>query len=341
MRRAPQRTLGGQLNEQGERTMKEIRLDASPRALARAEGVVYLIIIVLGIFVELFVRGRIVVGGDAAATAANLTAMQSLWRVGIVAELLMVICTVCSALFLYLLLRPVSRHLALLATFFGLVGLTVEAGYSLYLVEALFPLQSPAALQAFTAEQLHAMASLALKAHGNGFGIALFLFGPAFLLRGYMRARSDSWSSISAMRGRARRTVRPRPHTARSAGLQSTPPFPKPAPRTARESQRAAGPENEAPVRIEPQPASAFHLCSGFCDECGAQGNPRLRSCSSHSSLCLAYERKRHPYDRQPLVWPYVCGDDVWRTPPPTAPPTTDTDSRTSPSTSAFRGRGG
>jgi hypothetical protein len=152
--------------------------------------VVYLLIIILGIFVELFVRGRIIVGGDAAATAANLMAMQSLWRIGIVAELLMVICTVFSALFLYLLLRPVSRHLALLATFFGLVGLTVEAGYSLQLVEALFPLQSAAALRAFTAEQLQAMATLILKAHGNGFGIALFLFGPAFLLRGYMVARS-------------------------------------------------------------------------------------------------------------------------------------------------------
>jgi hypothetical protein len=171
-------------------TVNEIRLDASPRALARAEGVVYLIIIVLGIFVELFVRGRIVVGGDAATTAANLMAMQSLWRIGIVAELLMVICTVCSALFLYLLLRPVSRHLALLATFFGLVALTVEAGYSMYLIEALFPLQSVAALEAFTSEQIHAMASLTLKAHANGFGIALFLFGPAFLLRGYMVARS-------------------------------------------------------------------------------------------------------------------------------------------------------
>jgi len=78
----------------------------------------------------------------------------------------------------------VSRHLALLATFFGLVALTVEASYSRYLLEALLPLQSAAALQAFTAEQVQAMASLTLKARANGFGIALFLFGPAFLLRG-------------------------------------------------------------------------------------------------------------------------------------------------------------
>jgi hypothetical protein len=109
--------------------MSEIRLDASPRTLARAEGVVYLLIIILGIFVELFVRGRIIAGGDAAATAANLTAMQSLWRIGIVAELLMVICTACSALLLYLLLKPVSWRC-----------------WRRYLVEAMFPLLNAAAV---------------------------------------------------------------------------------------------------------------------------------------------------------------------------------------------------
>ncbi|HEX6086673.1 MAG TPA: DUF4386 domain-containing protein [Thermoanaerobaculia bacterium] len=176
--------------------MNEIRLDGSPLKLARAEGVVYLLIILLGIFVELFVRGRIIAGGDAAATAANLTAMQSLWRVGIVAELLMVVCTVCSALFLYLLLKPVSRHLALLATFFGLTGLIVEAGYALYLVEALFPLLNAAAQKAFTAEQLQALTYLTLKTHGNGFGIALFLFGPAFLIRGWLVARSRYFPKV-------------------------------------------------------------------------------------------------------------------------------------------------
>lgn len=79
--------------------------------------------------------------------------------------------------------RTIGRH-------FGLAGLTVEAGYSLLLLEALFPLQTAAALQAFTAQQLQAMSGFALKAHGNGFGIALLLFGPAFLLRGYLVARS-------------------------------------------------------------------------------------------------------------------------------------------------------
>lgn len=169
---------------------EELRIDSSPRALARLGGANYLLIIILGIFVELFVRGRIAVPGDAAATAVNLRSMESLWRLGIVAELVMVICTIGSALIFYVLLRPVSRDLALLATFFSLVAIAVEAAHSLHLLEALFPLGSTGYLKAFSAEQLAAMAGLSMKAHSNGFGISLLLFGPLFLVRGYLIFRS-------------------------------------------------------------------------------------------------------------------------------------------------------
>ncbi len=110
--------------------MRKPAVEISPRALARAGGVLYLIMIVVGIFDEAFVKGRIVVPGDATATAANLSLMESLWRFGIAGEMLMCMCTVVLALILYVLLRPVSRDLALLATFFGLIATAVEAAYS-------------------------------------------------------------------------------------------------------------------------------------------------------------------------------------------------------------------
>ena len=47
-------------------TMERIA-EASPRFKARIAGLLYLIIIVGGIFAEIFVRGRLVVHGDAAA----------------------------------------------------------------------------------------------------------------------------------------------------------------------------------------------------------------------------------------------------------------------------------
>jgi len=162
----------------------------SPQVYARIGGVLYLITIILGAFGELFIRGRIIVPGDAAATATNLKSMESLWRFGIASEMFLGICSIALALILYVLLRPVSRDLALLATFFGLIATAVETAYSLQLVEALFPLGNAAYLKAFTPEQLYAMASLSIKAHGQGFGIALLFFGPFFLVAGYLIFKS-------------------------------------------------------------------------------------------------------------------------------------------------------
>lgn len=171
-------------------------MDASPRALARLAGLNYLIIIALGIFAELFARGGVVVAGDAAATTANLKAMESLWRLGIAAEMVMLICTVLSAMFFYVLLRPVSRDLALLSTFFSVIAIAVEAAYALHLVEALFPLGRAGYLKAFSTEQLAAMSSLSMKSHGSGFGIALLLFGPLFLIRGFLIFRSGYFPKV-------------------------------------------------------------------------------------------------------------------------------------------------
>jgi hypothetical protein len=170
--------------------MEEHRIGTSPRAIARIGGLLYLIIIIIGIFGEAFVRGRIVVAGDAAATAANLRAMEPLWRFGIAAELVLLSCAIALTLIFFILLRPVSRDLAYLAVFFNLVSIAVEAVAALNLVAALFPLGNAAYLKAFTPEQLQAMASLSVRSHGHGFGVALIFFGFVCIIVGYLIFRS-------------------------------------------------------------------------------------------------------------------------------------------------------
>ncbi|MDQ3282414.1 MAG: DUF4386 domain-containing protein [Acidobacteriota bacterium] len=162
----------------------------SPKTIARIEGALYLVIIFAGMFVQLFVRGKIYVVGDANATAARLREFEMLWRAGVATELFTLLITICSTLLLYVLLRPVSRDLALLATFFGLIGIATETTYALQLLEALFPLGKASYLAAFTPAQLHAMTMLRMRAHANGFAISLLVFGTAFLLRGHLIARS-------------------------------------------------------------------------------------------------------------------------------------------------------
>ena len=170
--------------------MEEYHVEASPRLLARIGGVLYLIIIVLGLFGQAAVRDRIVVAGDAAATAANIRALESLWRFGIAAEFVLLTCAISLTLILFVLLRRVSSELALLAVFFNLVSLAVEAAAALYLVAALFPLSNAGYLGAFQPEQLYAMASLSVQTHAYGFGVGLIFFGCECLLLGYLIFRS-------------------------------------------------------------------------------------------------------------------------------------------------------
>jgi hypothetical protein len=164
--------------------------ERSPQFYARLGGLLYLAIIGLGIFGELIVRGTLVVSGDATATANGIALSSLLWRGSIAGDLLMHVLDIPVILILYLLLRPVSESLALMATFFNLVQTAVLAANKLILLVPLFLQEDVGYLKAFSPEQLHALSYLTVKAHGYGFGIGLVFFGFACLVRGYLIVRS-------------------------------------------------------------------------------------------------------------------------------------------------------
>jgi hypothetical protein len=89
--------------------------NASPQLYARIAGVLYLINIGCGIFGEVFVRGHLIVAGNAPATAHNIMASEFLFRCGVVGDLIMHITDVPMTLVFYVLLKPVSKNLSLLA----------------------------------------------------------------------------------------------------------------------------------------------------------------------------------------------------------------------------------
>lgn len=162
----------------------------SPRSVARIGGGLYLIIIALGLFQEMFVRSRLIVPGDVAETAANITSMELLWRLGIAAELVLLSAATALTLVFVVLLSPVSRRLTWLAAFFNLVTIAVEAAASVDLVEALLPLGTAEYLRAFEPAQLHVLTRLATRSHSHGFGIALVFFGWFAVVVGFLIYRS-------------------------------------------------------------------------------------------------------------------------------------------------------
>jgi hypothetical protein len=170
--------------------MTDRTIETSPQTYARTGGLFYLVIIAMAMFAEGFVRGRFVVSGDAAATAANIVGSQTLFRAGLAADLVNCALDVAVAVILYVLLRPVSRNLALLAALLRIAADTILGFVGLLHLAASVILGGGDYLMPFSAQQLEALAYLALKLHGLGYSISIVFFGFGCAVLGFLIYRS-------------------------------------------------------------------------------------------------------------------------------------------------------
>lgn len=160
-----------------------------PQYYARFGGALYLFVIVAAMFGESLVRGTLIVSGDATATAAKILEHEELFRAGLVSEMLTCICDVTLALILYVLLRPVSRNIALLGAFFRLAFVAIYGVAKLFEIAALVFLDSKS-LTAFSSTQLQDLAYASLRVHDYGYGASLLFFGCCTVCVGYLIRRS-------------------------------------------------------------------------------------------------------------------------------------------------------
>lgn len=168
--------------------------NGAPRAAiqtyAKIAGVLFLLSFVGGGFGEAYVPSKLIVSGDATATAHNIKAFDSLFRMGFAGYLVEASCDIALALIFYALLRPVHRDLALLAAFFGLVGTAIFAVAELFYFAPSFILGGAGYLKTFSPDQLNTLALLSLKFYVYGGAIFTVFYGVAWVLRGYLIFRS-------------------------------------------------------------------------------------------------------------------------------------------------------
>ncbi|MDP5347865.1 MAG: DUF4386 domain-containing protein [Paracoccaceae bacterium] len=151
-----------------------------PLAQPRLAGLLYLVIIMCGLWAEGYVRGTLVLPADAEATARNLVQHEALFRMGLLADTVMALADVAVGVLLFGLLAPLGRDLALAALAMRLVQAAIIGS-------ALPGLHG--ALGWAGADPVRALA--AIQSHGVSYDMGLVFFGVCCLLTGRLLMRAQ------------------------------------------------------------------------------------------------------------------------------------------------------
>ena len=176
-------------------------IDATQRTAARAVGLCYLAAMATAV-AGFSIRGGMIVPGDGAATAANILASETLFRVGVLADVLTFAIDIALIAALYAVLRPVQRELAMLATGWRLMETAVLLVATLNGFAVLRILAGTELAGVYEPAMLHAQARAALNAYGDGYrvgftflGLGSALFGLLWLKSRYV-PRALAWLGI-------------------------------------------------------------------------------------------------------------------------------------------------
>ena len=155
----------------------------------RVIGFVYLFYFLTAIL-SVFLSKDIVVPGDAAATANNILAHESLFRSSFAVNLIATMLYIALTALFYNLFKPVNRNLSLIAAFFSIMGCAMQTFGSLFQLAPLVILSDSMPLAIFNEEQLQTLSLLFLKLQTQAFNIGLVFFAFYCLLIGYLILRS-------------------------------------------------------------------------------------------------------------------------------------------------------
>jgi hypothetical protein len=157
---------------------------------ARVAGLLYLIIVVTGLFSLMYVPSHIMVAGDAAATIRNILASERLFRMGIVVELLSHCIFLVLPFALYKLLSPVDKDAAVLMVALGVMIVPITFVNNISKLDALSLLSGADYLRALPAGDSQARVMLALKSYSNGILVSKVFWGLWLLPFGYLVFKS-------------------------------------------------------------------------------------------------------------------------------------------------------
>jgi hypothetical protein len=171
---------------------------------ARVAGLLYVLACIPAPFSLIYVPNTLIVPGDATATASKILAHESMFRLGMVGEVISAIGFIFAVLALYRLLQGVNkRHASLMVTLFA-ISIPISCLNVLNEIAALILLRGADFLSVFTRPQLDALALVFLRLHSFGFvvaaifwGLWLFPFGVLVYRSGFLPRILGVWLIIN------------------------------------------------------------------------------------------------------------------------------------------------
>ncbi len=171
---------------------------------ARIAGAIYLSLVLIAPFAMLYVPGKLIVRGNAAATADNILAHETMFRLSIFGDLIGHVIFICLAIALYRLLSSVNNTWALLMVSFVLVSAAVGFLNALNNIAAVILFRGGEFLTVFDKPQRDALAMLFVRLHSQGefiseifWGVWLFPFGLLVFRSGFLPRLLGVWLIIA------------------------------------------------------------------------------------------------------------------------------------------------
>jgi len=161
----------------------------APKRVARLTGGFYLAFILASVLADTL--GHIGLG-ESEQVYETLVTDTSSFRLALAVAFISAFLFLMAAWGLYVLLRPVNRHLALLFLLLNAVGVAIQCASMLPLISALLQTDGPSHMQAYSAEQLVGLAYLSIDLYQTGFVTAQLFFGTWLFPLGYLVYRSGS-----------------------------------------------------------------------------------------------------------------------------------------------------
>ena len=143
----------------------------------RFAGLLYVFMSLLGFFAMAYIPSKLIVHGNATATANNIAASETLFRLGIAGELIGQAGFIFVALALYDLLKGVSRRHALLMVILIVVSIPIAFLNELNSIAALVLIRGADFLSILDEPQRDTLAMLFLNLHDRGFVVAEMFWG--------------------------------------------------------------------------------------------------------------------------------------------------------------------